>query len=89
MPKEMASPVEAILGQRFQMCIDLGTWLCWQPGSMGVYPAGGWQWSHNGRIVHRTAQGGRTGREVNRSPGQARAARASSSETKRYRCLVR
>jgi hypothetical protein len=25
MPKEMASPVEAILGRRFQMWIDLGT----------------------------------------------------------------
>jgi len=25
MPKEMAPPIETILGRRFQMCIDLGT----------------------------------------------------------------
>jgi len=40
MPKEMASPVEAILGRRFQVYIDLGTLALLATGKHGGVPRG-------------------------------------------------
>jgi hypothetical protein len=40
MPKEMAEPVEAILGRRFQMYIDPGTQALLATGKHGGIPRG-------------------------------------------------
>jgi hypothetical protein len=89
MPKEMASPVEAILGRRFQMCIDLGTHALLATEKHGGIPRGRLA-TEPSRPDCPSNRPGRTYRQRGKwCPGQARAVGASSSETKRSRYIVR